>query len=97
MAARKANKAAVRRRGTKKAAVKKQVARPTGKTATKRTRRASTSKSAAKTPRTAVRAQASATSAKNTHVEPDRKPVKIEPRPSRPPAQLPIPQATFFF
>ena len=59
-----------------------------------RTRRASTNKGAAKTPRTAVRAQAAA---KNTHVEPARKPVKIEPRPSRPPAQLPIPQSTFFF
>ena len=71
----------------RRATAKKSTAkRPAAKNAIKRTRRASVaSKGAAKTPRRET-------------LEIERKPVKkVEVRPPRPPAVLPIPQSTFFF
>ena len=87
MAVRKASKKSMspRRAATKKSTPK----RPAAKSALKRTRRASvSSKGAVKTPRANLHKQ----------LEPERKPVKkVEARPVRPPAVLPIPQSTFFF
>lgn len=87
MAVRKANKKSMpaRRAATKKSNAK----RPAAKSALKRTRRAAVaSKGAAKTPRASMHKQ----------LEPERKPIKkVEARPVRPPAVLPIPQSTFFF
>jgi hypothetical protein len=91
MAARKAKDSAKGRARKKRA--KQAPVRGTAKAA-KRTRRPSTTKGAAKSPRTAV----APTVPVATVTPAQRKPVKkAEPRPSRPPAVLPIPQATFFF
>ena len=94
MAAKKATK---RPMSSRRAAAKKSSAkRPGGKNVMKRTRRASTvTKGAAKSPRRENRATASA---RGSQGELERKPAKkVEVRPARPPAVLPIPQSTFFF
>jgi hypothetical protein len=91
MAVRKANKKSSisqRRAATKKSSAK----RPVAKNALKRTRRAGVaSKGAVKTPRAAM-------PGRREEAEAGRKPIKkVEARPVRPPAVLPIPQSTFFF
>lgn len=66
-----------------------------GKSAAKRTRRAARTKTKARRAVKSPRAPRNVTSASAVA---QRKPAKkADPRPQRPPAVLPIPQATFFF
>jgi hypothetical protein len=94
MAARKV-KSAAKGRARKKTAKSSAVRGREAKAPAKRTRRATGTKTKAKS---AVKSPRVPRGVEPVAVVAERKPAKkAEPRPERPPAVLPIPQATFFF